>query len=82
MGHAREALEVIVGQMGDIPQAIDFIQLQGEDDLWGYLEKMALRKASTTGGLGSFCCVSALAAFATGLMFYIEFALASCCFFW
>lgn len=51
MGNAREALQLIIDQLGDIPQAIDFVQMQGDDELWELLITLALGSAESTGEL-------------------------------
>jgi hypothetical protein len=39
MGSTREALTLIMTKLGDIEQAIDFVQGQQDDDLWEELIK-------------------------------------------
>ncbi|KAK9800354.1 hypothetical protein WJX73_009236 [Symbiochloris irregularis] len=51
MGNAREALQLIIDQLGDVPQAIDFVQMQGDDELWDLLITLALGSPDFTGKL-------------------------------
>eukprot|EP00210_Caulerpa_lentillifera_P006342 g6058.t1 len=49
MGNTHGALQLIISELADIPQAIEFARSQNEDDLWDSLINWAVSKASTTG---------------------------------
>ncbi len=49
MGNARQALHLIIEKLGDIPQAIDFVRSQRDEELWDYLITWALGSSETTG---------------------------------
>ena len=51
MGNAAQALRLIVERLGDIPQAIAFVQGQDDEDLWQLLISLALGSAATAGEL-------------------------------
>ncbi|EFJ47940.1 hypothetical protein VOLCADRAFT_61071, partial [Volvox carteri f. nagariensis] len=51
MGNADQALRLIIDRLGDIPQAIDFVVGQRDEDLWGRLIDWALGSPETTGAL-------------------------------
>lgn len=53
MGNTHGALQLIINELADIPQAIEFARSQNEDDLWDSLINWAVSKASTTGLLFS-----------------------------
>ena len=49
MGNAREALQLIITDLGDVAQAVDFVALQGDPDLWQLLLSLALADPALTG---------------------------------
>jgi vacuolar protein sorting-associated protein 41 len=49
MGNAGRALHLIVERLHDVPQAIEFVQQQHDDDLWELLISLALGSADMTG---------------------------------
>ncbi|GAX72786.1 hypothetical protein CEUSTIGMA_g242.t1 [Chlamydomonas eustigma] len=51
MGISRQALHLIIEKLGDIPQAIDFVRCQRDEELWDYLITWALGSSETTGAL-------------------------------
>ncbi|KAG1680753.1 hypothetical protein FOA52_008086 [Chlamydomonas sp. UWO 241] len=51
MGSSRQALHLIIEKLGDIPQAIDFVRAQRDEELWDYLITWALGSSETTGSL-------------------------------
>eukprot|EP00884_Botryococcus_braunii_P013194 jgi/Botrbrau1/21876/Bobra.0249s0006.1 len=42
MGNTRQALSLIIERLGDVPQAIDFVQMQRDPDLWELLISLTL----------------------------------------
>lgn len=55
MGNATQALRLIVEQLGDIPQAIAFVQAQQDEELWQHLISLAFGSAATAGEGPRFC---------------------------
>uniref|UniRef100_A0A7R9YQY0 Vps41 beta-propeller domain-containing protein n=1 Tax=Chlamydomonas euryale TaxID=1486919 RepID=A0A7R9YQY0_9CHLO len=51
MGNSRQALHIIIEKLGDVPQAIDFVRSQCDEELWDYLITWALGSSETTGSL-------------------------------
>eukprot|EP00210_Caulerpa_lentillifera_P007525 g7190.t1 len=51
MGNPHGALQLIIEELADVPQAIEFVRSQNEDTLWDSLIDWAVSKASTTGDL-------------------------------
>jgi hypothetical protein len=51
MGSCQQALQLIIERQGDIPAAIQFVQGQADDELWGYLIDWALAAPGTTAQL-------------------------------
>lgn len=49
MGNSRQALGLIISRLADIPQAIEFVQMQRDDELWELLISLALGSANMTG---------------------------------
>ena len=49
MGNARQALHLIITDLGDVAQAVDFVALQGDPDLWQLLLSLALADPHLTG---------------------------------
>lgn len=49
MGASLRALHLIIDRMGDIPRAIDFVESQGDDELWDHLISWALSSPATIG---------------------------------
>ena len=49
MGNARQALHLIITDLGDVAQAVDFVALQGDPDLWQLLLSLALADPALTG---------------------------------
>ncbi len=50
MGNARQALGLIIGSLGNVPQAIDFVQMQRDPDLWELLISLTLPRPELVGG--------------------------------
>ncbi|KAL4011310.1 hypothetical protein IC575_028364 [Cucumis melo] len=51
MGNAKQALAVIIDKLGDIEEAVEFVSMQHDDDLWEELIKLCLHKAEMVGML-------------------------------
>ncbi|BDA42740.1 Vacuolar protein sorting-associated protein 41 homolog [Coccomyxa sp. Obi] len=51
MGNSRQALQLIIARLADIPQAIEFVQMQRDDELWELLISLAIGSADLTGAL-------------------------------
>ncbi|KAL8525316.1 hypothetical protein ACS0TY_014805 [Phlomoides rotata] len=51
MGNAKQALAVIINKMGDIEEAIEFVSMQHDDELWEELIKQCLNKPEMVGVL-------------------------------
>ncbi|KAF5836122.1 hypothetical protein DUNSADRAFT_6375 [Dunaliella salina] len=51
MGNASRALHLIINKLEDIPQAIEFVRGQRDDELWEQLMSWALGSPETTGAL-------------------------------
>lgn len=51
MGNAKQALAVIINELGDIGEAIEFVGMQHDDDLWEELIKQCLNKPEMVGVL-------------------------------
>ena len=51
MGNARQALHLIIEKLADIPQAIEFVRRQGDDELWEELITMSLTSPRMVGSL-------------------------------
>lgn len=51
MGSASQALHLIIQRLADIPQAIEFVQMQRDDELWELLISLALESPALTGEL-------------------------------
>ncbi|KAL0041397.1 hypothetical protein WJX79_002126 [Trebouxia sp. C0005] len=51
MGNASDALHLIIQRLADIPQAIEFVQMQRDDQLWELLISLALESPALTGEL-------------------------------
>ncbi|GAB2274698.1 Vacuolar protein sorting-associated protein 41 [Dionaea muscipula] len=51
MGNPKEALAVIINKLGDMEEAIDFVSLQNDDELWEELIKQCLDKPEMVGML-------------------------------
>ncbi|KAL6759854.1 hypothetical protein V8C86DRAFT_1228689 [Haematococcus lacustris] len=51
MGNASHALHLIIEKLGDIPQAIEFVRGQRDQELWEHLMAWALSSPDTTGAL-------------------------------
>lgn len=49
MGNIHDALQLIIKELADIPQAIDFAKNQNDNELWDSLIDWAVGSASTTG---------------------------------
>ncbi|XP_010488571.1 PREDICTED: vacuolar protein sorting-associated protein 41 homolog [Camelina sativa] len=49
MGNAKQALAVIINKLGDIEEAVEFVSLQHDDDLWEELIKQCLNKPEMVG---------------------------------
>ncbi|GER55616.1 vacuolar protein sorting-associated protein, partial [Striga asiatica] len=51
MGNSRQALAVIINKLGDIEEAIEFVSMQHDDELWEELIKQCLNKPEMVGVL-------------------------------
>ncbi|KAL0390596.1 UNVERIFIED_CONTAM: Vacuolar protein sorting-associated protein 41 [Sesamum calycinum] len=51
MGNAKQALAVIINKLGDIEEAIEFVSMQHDDELWEELIKQCLNKPEMVGVL-------------------------------
>ncbi|GKV16606.1 hypothetical protein SLEP1_g27228 [Rubroshorea leprosula] len=51
MGNSRLALAVIINKLGDIQEAVEFVSMQHDDDLWEELIKQCLNKPEMVGVL-------------------------------
>ncbi|XP_024023783.1 vacuolar protein sorting-associated protein 41 homolog [Morus notabilis] len=51
MGNAKQALAVIINQLGDIEEAVEFVTMQHDDELWEELIKQCLYKPEMVGML-------------------------------
>ncbi|XP_060169690.1 vacuolar protein sorting-associated protein 41 homolog isoform X1 [Lycium barbarum] len=68
MGNAKQALAVIINRLGDIEEAIEFVSMQHDDELWDELIKQSLNKPEmvgvllehTVGNLDPLCIVNML----------------------
>jgi hypothetical protein len=49
MGNAKQALAVIINKLGDIEEAVEFVSMQHDDDLWEELIKQCLNKPEMVG---------------------------------
>ncbi|KAJ6344892.1 hypothetical protein OIU78_007725 [Salix suchowensis] len=51
MGNTKRALAVIVNKLGDVEEAVEFVTMQHDDDLWEELIKQCLHKPEMVGVL-------------------------------
>ncbi|KAG2670900.1 hypothetical protein I3760_14G108100 [Carya illinoinensis] len=51
MGNSKQALAVIINNLGDIEEAVEFVTMQNDDDLWEELIKQCLHKPEMVGML-------------------------------
>ncbi|KAG0477738.1 hypothetical protein HPP92_012457 [Vanilla planifolia] len=51
MGNAKKALAVIIDELEDIEEAVEFVSMQQDDELWPELIKLCLRKPEMVGML-------------------------------
>ncbi|XP_051120523.1 vacuolar protein sorting-associated protein 41 homolog [Andrographis paniculata] len=51
MGNSKKALAVIINKLGDIEEAIEFVSMQHDDELWEELIKQCLNKPEMVGVL-------------------------------
>ncbi|KAK4492678.1 hypothetical protein RD792_003498 [Penstemon davidsonii] len=51
MGNSKQALAVIINKLGDIEEAIEFVSMQHDDELWEELIKQCLNKPEMVGVL-------------------------------
>uniref|UniRef100_A0A2N9IW62 Vacuolar protein sorting-associated protein 41 homolog n=1 Tax=Fagus sylvatica TaxID=28930 RepID=A0A2N9IW62_FAGSY len=51
MGNSRQALAVIINKLGDIEEAVEFVTMQHDDDLWEELITQCLHKPEMVGVL-------------------------------
>ncbi|PKI63406.1 hypothetical protein CRG98_016211 [Punica granatum] len=51
MGNSKQALAVIINNLGDIEEAVEFVTMQHDDDLWEELIKQCLNKPEMVGML-------------------------------
>ncbi|KAJ8559620.1 hypothetical protein K7X08_003678 [Anisodus acutangulus] len=51
MGNAKQALAVIINRLGDIEEAIEFVSMQQDDELWEELIKQSFHKPEMVGVL-------------------------------
>ncbi|XP_027340722.1 vacuolar protein sorting-associated protein 41 homolog isoform X3 [Abrus precatorius] len=49
MGNSKQALSVIINKLGDIEEAVDFVTMQHDDELWEELIKQCLHKPEMVG---------------------------------
>ncbi|RDX94870.1 Vacuolar protein sorting-associated protein 41-like protein, partial [Mucuna pruriens] len=49
MGNAKQALAVIINKLGDIEEAVEFVTMQHDDELWEELIKQCLHKPEMVG---------------------------------
>ncbi|XP_044482383.1 vacuolar protein sorting-associated protein 41 homolog [Mangifera indica] len=51
MGNSKQALAVIINKLGDIEEAVEFVNMQHDDELWEELIKQCLHKPEMVGML-------------------------------
>ncbi|KAK1383079.1 Vacuolar protein sorting-associated protein 41-like [Heracleum sosnowskyi] len=51
MGYAKKALSVIINKLGDVEEAVDFVSMQHDDELWDELIRQCLQKPEMVGML-------------------------------
>ncbi|XP_074358224.1 vacuolar protein sorting-associated protein 41 homolog isoform X2 [Apium graveolens] len=51
MGYAKKALAVIINKLGDVEEAVDFVTMQHDDELWDELIRQCLQKPEMVGML-------------------------------
>ncbi|XP_050378991.1 vacuolar protein sorting-associated protein 41 homolog isoform X2 [Argentina anserina] len=51
MGNAKQALALIIDKLGDIEEAVEFVNMQHDDDLWEELIQQCLHKPEMVGVL-------------------------------
>ncbi|XP_075513089.1 LOW QUALITY PROTEIN: vacuolar protein sorting-associated protein 41 homolog [Primulina tabacum] len=51
MGNAKQALAIIINKLGDVEEAIEFVSMQNDDELWEELIKQCLNKPEMVGVL-------------------------------
>ncbi|KAL4591640.1 hypothetical protein LXL04_004610 [Taraxacum kok-saghyz] len=51
MGNAKQALAVIIDKQGDIEEAVEFVSMQHDDDLWEELIRQCINKPEMVGVL-------------------------------
>ncbi|KAF4353042.1 hypothetical protein G4B88_010031 [Cannabis sativa] len=51
MGNTKQALAVLINQLGDMEEAVEFVTMQHDDDLWEELIKQCLHKPEMVGML-------------------------------
>ncbi|KAK8339045.1 hypothetical protein V6Z11_A08G008900 [Gossypium hirsutum] len=51
MGNSKQALAVIINELGDIEEAVEFVSMQHDDDLWEELIQQCLHKPEMVGVL-------------------------------
>ncbi|XVF05278.1 hypothetical protein REPUB_Repub05bG0158000 [Reevesia pubescens] len=51
MGNSKQALAVIINELGDIEEAVEFVTMQHDDDLWEELIQQCLHKPEMVGVL-------------------------------
>ncbi|KAI5575746.1 hypothetical protein BDE02_09G001100 [Populus trichocarpa] len=51
MGNSKKALTVIINKLGDIEEAVEFVTMQHDDDLWEELIRQCLHKPEMVGVL-------------------------------
>ncbi|CAL0304043.1 unnamed protein product [Lupinus luteus] len=51
MGNSKQALSVIINKLGDIEEAVEFVTMQHDDELWEELIKQCLHKPEMVGML-------------------------------
>ncbi|KAI4334309.1 hypothetical protein L6164_019020 [Bauhinia variegata] len=49
MGNSKQALAIIINKLGDIEEAVEFVTMQHDDDLWEELIKQCLNKPEMVG---------------------------------
>ncbi|KHN46199.1 Vacuolar protein sorting-associated protein 41 like [Glycine soja] len=69
MGNSKQALAVIINKLGDIEEAVEFVTMQHDDELWEELIKQCLHKPKMIHNyfIDGFCCRSKLSLIVTSI---------------
>lgn len=54
MGNTKDALDLIIQKIGDVKQAIEFVQEQRDEELWGDLITQSMRNPKVRLLINSF----------------------------